>query len=74
MTTKQPPRMAAHSSLRICIVRTGPYQIEEAADEDRGGQRRQRVKAVQMAGRGRPRGHQAWVPGTPAAEPREPTA
>jgi hypothetical protein len=23
-----------------------------------------RVKAVQMAGRGRPRGHQVWVPGT----------
>jgi hypothetical protein len=75
MTTKQPPRMAAHSSRRICMVRIGSYRSKKP-----------RMKTVaasgDSAGEGRPDGGPrtaARSPGLgaghrPAAGPRVPTA
>ncbi len=64
MTAKQPPRMAAHPSRRICTARTGSYRSKKPRMKTVVASGDRRVKAVQMAGRGRPRGHQVRVPGT----------
>ena len=53
MTTKQPPRMAAHPSRRICTARTGSYRSNKPRMKTVVASGDTRVKAVQMAGRGR---------------------